>query len=53
MFVYNVKINGSKTFKFIFALMIIFLICILGVVIFKVFNGAMNSEKYFFVYSSK
>jgi hypothetical protein len=44
MFVYNVKINGSKTFKFIFALMIIFLICILGVVIFKVFNGAMNSE---------
>ena len=26
MFVYNVKINGSKTFKFIFALMIIFLI---------------------------
>ena len=44
MFVYIVKINGSKTFKFIFALMIIFLICILGVVIFKVFNGAMNSE---------
>ena len=44
MFVYNVKINGSKTFKFIFALMIIFLICILGVVIFKVFNGSMNSE---------
>lgn len=45
MFVYNVKINGSKTFKIIFIIMLIVLICIIGVVSFKIFNGAINSDK--------
>lgn len=44
MFVYNVKINGSKTFKTFFTCMIIFLIIIMCVVIFKVFSGAMASN---------
>lgn len=44
MFVYNIKINGSKTFKIIFIMMLILLLCISGIVIFKIFNGAMNSE---------
>ena len=44
MFVYNVKINGSKAFKTIFIVMVLILICIISVVIFKIFNGAINSE---------
>lgn len=43
MFIYNVKINGSKIFKVFFTFVVILLICILGVVIYKVFNGANNS----------
>lgn len=44
MFVYNVKINGSKVFKAIFIIMVLILISIISVVIFKIFNGAINSE---------
>lgn len=44
MFVYHVKINGSKVFKGIFIGMLILLICIVGRVVFKIFNGASNSE---------
>ena len=44
MFVYNIKINGSKLFKVIFICMLILLICIIGIVIFKLFNGAINSD---------
>ena len=44
MFVYNVKINGSKTFKMFFACMIIFLVIIMFVVVFKIFSGAMASD---------
>lgn len=44
MFVYNVKINGSKTFKAIFSLMIIALILIVCFVVFKIFSGAKNSK---------
>ena len=40
MFVYNVKINGSKVFKIFFAIVIILIICILGVVLFRIFSGA-------------
>lgn len=40
MFIYNLKINGSKVFKVFFVIIIILIICILGTVIFKVFNGA-------------
>lgn len=44
MFVYNVKINGSKVFKSIFIGMLILLICIVGMVVFRIFHGAANSE---------
>lgn len=45
MFVYHVKINGSKVFKAIFAVMVILLIIIVGIVIFKIFTGAKNSKE--------
>lgn len=44
MFVYNVKVNGSRLFKIFFIIMLILLILIIGMVIFKIFNGAANSE---------
>lgn len=44
MFIYNVKVNGSNLFKTIFIIMLIFLLCIIGMVVFKIFNGASNSE---------
>ena len=43
MFIYHVKINGSKTFKTFFLGIIIFVIIILGIVSFKIFKGAINS----------
>lgn len=45
MFVFNVKVNGSKIFKYFFIGVIILLILILGIVMYKVFNGANNSSK--------
>lgn len=44
MFVYNVKVNGGKIFKVFFTCVIVLIVCILGIVIFKVFNGASNSS---------
>lgn len=44
MFIYNVKINGSKLFKIIFISMVIIIILIIGVVIYKIFGGATSSE---------
>ncbi len=43
MFIYNVKINGSKVFKIFFTAIVVFIICVLCFVIFRVFAGA-NSE---------
>lgn len=45
MFVYNIKINGSKTFKIFFTIVVIIMILILGLVFFRVFQGANNSSK--------
>lgn len=45
MFVFNVKVNGSKIFKYFFIGVIILLIVILGIVMGKVFDGANNSAK--------
>lgn len=45
MFIYNVKINGSKVFKGFFFLVVILMICILGIVFFKVFRGANQSSR--------
>ena len=45
MFVFNVKVNGSKIFKYFFIGVIIFLIVILGIVMYRVFGGANNASK--------
>ena len=45
MFIYNIKINGSKTFKVFFIIVIIFVVFISGVVMYKIFNGAKNSRQ--------
>jgi putative membrane protein len=44
MFIYNIKVSGSKLFKAIFIFMIFLLILIVGMVVLKIFNGAANSE---------
>ena len=44
MFVYNIKVNGSRLFKIFFIIMLILLIIIVDTVIFKIFYGAANSE---------
>lgn len=43
MFIYNFKINGSKTFKYFFIGIVLLVIIIVGIVSFKVFQGASNS----------
>ncbi len=45
MFVYNVKVNGSKIYKIFFSCMIIFLIIVVCIVIFKIFSGASSSQE--------
>ena len=45
MFVYNVKINGSKVFKYFFITIVILIIIVLGIVCFKVFNGASSTSQ--------
>lgn len=44
MFVYNVKINGSKTYKCFFIGVIILIIIIIGTVCFRIFNGANKAS---------
>lgn len=44
MFIYNIKINGSKFFKMIFIGMLIILVIITCIVIFKIFAGAQQSS---------
>lgn len=43
MFVYNVKINGSKVFKYFFIGIVILIVCILCIVSFRIFSGAKES----------
>lgn len=45
MFIYNIKINGSKTFKTFFIIVTILIILVLGIVMYKIFNGAKNSQE--------
>lgn len=45
MFIYNVKINGSKIFKYFFIGIVLLVIIIIGVVSFRVFQGANNSSE--------
>lgn len=44
MFIYNIKVNGSKLFKYFFICVITLIVFILGIVIFKLFNGANKSN---------
>ena len=44
MFVYHVKINGSKVFKMFFSGVIVLIICISCFVTFKVFGGASQES---------
>lgn len=44
MFIYNVKINGSKTFRYFFMGITILVIVIVAIVSFKVFNGAKQAS---------
>ena len=53
MFVYNVKVNGSKIFKIFFTAIVLLIICILCIVIFRVFSGANNSSSSNSSYISK
>lgn len=43
MFVYNVKINGSKVFKIFFIGICLLMVVILGIVFLRVFKGANHS----------
>lgn len=43
MFVFNVKVNGSKLFKTFFICVIILLLIIVGIVVFRVISGAKNN----------
>lgn len=45
MFVFNVKVNGSKIFKRFFFFVVILMIIILGIVFYKVITGANNNFK--------
>ena len=45
MFVFNIKVNGSKVFKYFFVGVIILLIIILGVVVYRIFAGANSASK--------
>lgn len=43
MFIYNLKINGSKLFKTLFIIAVIVVICIACVIVYRIFSGASNS----------
>ena len=45
MFIYNIKINGSKTFKYFFVGVVLLVVIIVGIVSFKIFSGASNSSE--------
>ena len=45
MFIYNVKVNGGKIFRYFFTGVILLIIIIVGIVSFKLFRGANNSTK--------
>lgn len=49
MFVFNVKVNGSKIFKNFFIVVTILILCILSISTYKVFSGAnkMGMNKIF------
>ena len=45
MFIYNIKINGSKTFRYFFIGIVLLVVIIVGIVSFKIFHGAANNSE--------
>ena len=45
MFIYNVKVNGSKTFKYFFIAITLLVTIIVGVVSLKIFHGSYNNSE--------
>lgn len=45
MFIFNVKVNGSKVFKIFLSCIIILFIIIIGIIIYRILSGANNSSK--------
>ena len=45
MFVYNLKINGSKTFKYIFISIVLVILIIVAAAIIRIFIGASNASQ--------
>ncbi len=45
MFIYNIKINGSKAFRYFFIGVVLLVIVIVGIVSVRVFQGANHSSK--------
>ena len=45
MFIYNIKINGSKTFKYFFIGIVLLVVIIVGIVSLKIFYGASTSKE--------
>ena len=44
MFVYNLKINGRKTFRILFIVILIIIFLTVGIVTYRVFKGASKSD---------
>ena len=46
MFIYNVKLSGTKIFKFIFIIIILIVLIVLGITSYKIYNACNNSYNY-------
>ena len=44
MFIYNLKLSGTKIFKFVFIIIIIIVITLCGIVCYKVYNASFKSN---------
>ena len=44
MFIYNFKLNGSKLFKFIFAIIIVIVLVLCGIVSYKLYNASIRVD---------
>jgi putative membrane protein len=45
MFIYNIKLSGSKIFKILLFLIIVFIIILCGIVVYKIYNESINDNK--------
>ena len=44
MFIYNFKLNGRKLFKFIFAIIIVIVLVLCGIVSYKLYNANIRVD---------